>query len=254
MGNIYMTGGGSKINSNELSITKDYVLKDRTYVGADTNDEIGIGTMPNLTKNATTQHASDNSTKVILGDNAYLSKNTDNIYRTQIRYMGDDGYLEKGTLIGIEQEKMAAAGGLTADKMIKGQSCLGINGTTGAAYKDNIRLLEIPNNVIYTTRNFSDFIKYDNRTLIFEGPLFPEYEYIILRRQYNGDPAVTLGKINTSVETISRITDSLQMVTYQRNKDGIVKIYAINYNDRSTGITIDIVGHTNINISGFTNW
>jgi hypothetical protein len=35
--------GGGGIGSDELSVTKKQVLKGKTYVGADTNDEIGIG-------------------------------------------------------------------------------------------------------------------------------------------------------------------------------------------------------------------
>ena len=37
--------GGGGIGSDELSVTKEYVLNGKTYVGADTNDEIGAGTM-----------------------------------------------------------------------------------------------------------------------------------------------------------------------------------------------------------------
>lgn len=36
-------GGGGGIGSDELTATKKQVLKGKTYVGADTNDEIGIG-------------------------------------------------------------------------------------------------------------------------------------------------------------------------------------------------------------------
>lgn len=37
--------GGGGIGSDELSVTKDYVLSGKTYVGSDTNDEIGTGIM-----------------------------------------------------------------------------------------------------------------------------------------------------------------------------------------------------------------
>lgn len=40
-------GGGGGIGSDELSVTKEYVLSGKTYVGADTDDEIGTGTMEN---------------------------------------------------------------------------------------------------------------------------------------------------------------------------------------------------------------
>lgn len=38
-------GGGGGIGSDEVSATKDNVLSGKTYVGADTSDEIGTGTM-----------------------------------------------------------------------------------------------------------------------------------------------------------------------------------------------------------------
>jgi hypothetical protein len=39
--------GGGGIGSDEISVTKEYVLNGKTYVGSDTNDEIGTGTMAN---------------------------------------------------------------------------------------------------------------------------------------------------------------------------------------------------------------
>ncbi|MBS5958415.1 MAG: hypothetical protein KIC73_16045 [Clostridiales bacterium] len=39
--------GGGGIGSDEVSVTKEYVLNGKTYVGSDTNDEIGTGTMAN---------------------------------------------------------------------------------------------------------------------------------------------------------------------------------------------------------------
>ncbi|MBE5993205.1 MAG: hypothetical protein E7247_12570 [Paenibacillaceae bacterium] len=40
-------GGGGGIGSDEVSATKDEVLSGKTYVGADTGDELGTGTMAN---------------------------------------------------------------------------------------------------------------------------------------------------------------------------------------------------------------
>jgi hypothetical protein len=45
-GVINIAGGGG-IGSDEISVTKEYVLDGKTYVGADTDDEIGIGKMAN---------------------------------------------------------------------------------------------------------------------------------------------------------------------------------------------------------------
>lgn len=39
--------GGGGIGSDEVSVTKEYVLNGKIYVGSDTNDEIGTGTMAN---------------------------------------------------------------------------------------------------------------------------------------------------------------------------------------------------------------
>jgi hypothetical protein len=39
--------GGGGIGSDEVTVTKEYVLNGKTYVGTDTNDEIGTGTMVN---------------------------------------------------------------------------------------------------------------------------------------------------------------------------------------------------------------
>lgn len=47
MGNIYISlGGGGTVSSDEVTAASSHVLKGKTYVGTDTNDEIGIGSMP----------------------------------------------------------------------------------------------------------------------------------------------------------------------------------------------------------------
>ncbi|WP_313069726.1 glycine-rich domain-containing protein [Lacrimispora sp.] len=50
--------GGGGIGSDEVSVTKEYVLDGKTYVGADTDDEIGTGKMAN---NGTTTNQSLNA-------------------------------------------------------------------------------------------------------------------------------------------------------------------------------------------------
>lgn len=57
MGKIWMPGGGGGgAKSDETNVTKEYVLAGRTYIGSDTDDEVGTGTMPD--KAGTTQSAS----------------------------------------------------------------------------------------------------------------------------------------------------------------------------------------------------
>ena len=122
-------GGGGGVGSDELTATADNVLAGQKYVGVDTNDEIGTGTMPHLSNETTIDHSSSNSTPVILGDAVFVSTNSDGVNRVQIRYQGEAGYIIPNTLFGVPQSDVAAAGGLTADKMINGQYAFGIGGT-----------------------------------------------------------------------------------------------------------------------------
>jgi len=64
--------GGGGIGSDEVSATKDYVLSGKTYVGADTSDEIGIGTMDN---NGTTGNQSINAGSSFLVKKGYHAQN-----------------------------------------------------------------------------------------------------------------------------------------------------------------------------------
>lgn len=60
--------GGGGIGSDELTVTKEYVLSGKTYVGADTDDEIGTGIMAN---NGTTANQSLNAGGSFLIKNGY---------------------------------------------------------------------------------------------------------------------------------------------------------------------------------------
>lgn len=126
---ILIKGGGGAISSDELTAASAYVLEGQTYVGLDTDDEVGIGTMPHLTNKSNIDHSSNNPAPVILGDAAYVSINSDDVTRVQIRYNGEAGYIVPNTLIGISQSDVAVAGGLTAAKVIGGQTAFGITGT-----------------------------------------------------------------------------------------------------------------------------
>lgn len=49
MGNALIGGGGGGVvNSGDLTAVSAYVLKGKTYMGNDTSDEAGTGTMPNI--------------------------------------------------------------------------------------------------------------------------------------------------------------------------------------------------------------
>ena len=87
------------------------------------------GTMQDLQSNSTIYHTSTNPTKVVLGDEAFANTNSDGVNRVQIRYNGSGGYIGGNTLFAVDFATMAHAIGLTADKIVAGQTILGITGT-----------------------------------------------------------------------------------------------------------------------------
>ena len=132
IGSTNLSGGGG-VGSDELTATAANVLEETTYVGADTDDELAEGTMQHLTNRATITHTTEDATKVIEGDAAFTSTNSDGTARAAIRYNGTEGFITPNTLFAVPQVDMAAAGGLTAEKLLQGQSAFGI---AGAATSD----------------------------------------------------------------------------------------------------------------------
>lgn len=132
IGSTNLSGGGG-VGSDELTATAANVLEETTYVGADTDDELAEGTMQHLTNRATITHTAENATKVIEGDAAFTSTNSDGTARAEIRYNGTEGFITPNTLFAVPQGDMATAGGLTAEKLLHGQSAFGI---AGAATSD----------------------------------------------------------------------------------------------------------------------
>lgn len=127
-GKTNITGGGG-IGSDELTATKANIEVGKTAVTKDSDDEIGTGTLRNITNDTTIDHASNNVTPVVAGDAAYVSTNTDGVTRVEVRFNGTRGVIESNTLFGVEQSKVATAAGITAAKLLAGQSALGISGT-----------------------------------------------------------------------------------------------------------------------------
>ena len=128
IGSTNLSGGGG-VGSDELTATAANVLEETTYVGADTDDELAEGTMQHLSNRATITHTAENATKVIEGDAAFTSTNSDGTARAEIRYNGTEGFITPNTLFAVPQGDMATAGGLTAGKLLQGQSAFGIAGT-----------------------------------------------------------------------------------------------------------------------------
>ena len=87
------------------------------------------GTMENLTAKSTIEFASGNGTKVIETEVAYYQTNTDNVTRVLLCYAGAGGYISNNTLFGISASRLASAFGITADKIVAGNTILGVVGT-----------------------------------------------------------------------------------------------------------------------------
>lgn len=136
-GNIYMSvknQGYYAGNSDLKAPASDFgnaaqanVLSGSTFTSS--NGIKLAGAMKNLTTSTTITHASNNATPVILGDAAFMSTNTDGVLRAEVRYNSENGFIQPNSLFGVPASAMAAAGGLTADKMPVGKSAFGINGT-----------------------------------------------------------------------------------------------------------------------------
>ncbi len=131
MGQVIISGGaGGGVTSDEVTATANRVVKGYTYVGSDTNDEIGTGTLalsgtavasnvesgttfyntnpltkvtgslPNISTGASITYTSDNTTPVVAGDNAFMSANSDGTSRLCIRYTGEKAVVQNNTLFG----------------------------------------------------------------------------------------------------------------------------------------------------------
>lgn len=117
--------------TSDATATNDLVYSGSVYYAKGNR---GVGTMPDITNEASNiTHSTSNNTPVVTNTSAYMSTNSDGVLRAEVGYNGNSGYIFKGTLFGVPAATMASAGGLTAAKLVKGQSAFGITGT-GAGY------------------------------------------------------------------------------------------------------------------------
>lgn len=126
----YQGNGGSYVNrpaSDFGTAAQGEVLKDKTFTS--TAGVKKSGTMKNITADATITHATGNTTKVVLGDAAFLTTNSDGTQRVEIRYNSTAGYITGNTLFAVALSTMASALGITAAKVKKGQKICGVTGT-----------------------------------------------------------------------------------------------------------------------------
>ena len=124
--------GSGKVTANSLAsqtganATAGDILKNKT---AWVNGSKITGSMPNLSADTTIQHESGNSTKVIKADGAFIGNNTDGVRRMGFRYNGADGYITRNTLFGYPMSDLMNTLGITADKIVAGNTIGGIAGT-----------------------------------------------------------------------------------------------------------------------------
>ena len=124
--------GSGKVTANSLAsqtganATASDILKNKT---AWVNGSKITGSMPNLSADTPIQHESNNSTKVIQADGAFIGNNTDGVRRIGFRYNGADGYITRNTLFGYPMSDLMNTLGITADKIVSGNTIGGIAGT-----------------------------------------------------------------------------------------------------------------------------
>ena len=124
--------GSGKVTANSLAsqtsanATTGDILKNKT---AWVNGSKITGAMPNLSADTPIQHESNNSTKVIQADGAFIGNNTDGVRRIGFRYNGADGYITRNTLFGYPMSDLMNTLGITADKIVAGNTIGGISGT-----------------------------------------------------------------------------------------------------------------------------
>lgn len=159
MSRFYPTGGGgSGTGSSDCSATAGDVLSGKTYIGADTNDDVGTGTlaltgnatqsnvlsgktfysnnakakltgtMPNLTTSTPIDHDANNSTPVVAGDDCFIGNNTDGVTRLSVRNT-QTGYVTGNTLFGVSVTRVAQVAALSAGILKSGLTVLGVKGT-----------------------------------------------------------------------------------------------------------------------------
>ena len=124
--------GSGKVAANSLAsqtsanATAGDILKNKT---AWVNGSKITGAMPNLSADTPIQHESNNSTKVIEADGAFIGNNTDGVQRIGFRYNGADGYITRNTLFGYPMSALRNDLGITANKIVAGNTIGGIAGT-----------------------------------------------------------------------------------------------------------------------------
>lgn len=125
-------GGGGAAASDECTATRDKVLPGYTAVTKDSNDEPIEGTLPIPRNSSSVTLTTADLRKVIAQDATsdafWVIDNSDGTKRALIK-IPHEGYYYSLDIVAVRAERMANAGGLTAAKLMKGQTAFGITGT-----------------------------------------------------------------------------------------------------------------------------
>jgi hypothetical protein len=255
--------GGGGVGSDELSTTKKQVLKGKTYVGADTNDEIGVGeldldvitvTSPDMLAGKVGVDKGGNPINGTMVNNGTVNQSLaiNGTYTIPAGYHNGQGKITQGiTTMGAQtinptasQQTVSSSGkymtgnvvvngvsNLTAANIKKGQT---VGGTAGAcdwidASEANnfLGLVDIQTTTNYKT--FSDIIRDRSRMmLLYDGVYKPQYTYLIFR----------VGAINAN-NIIFDHGYRNEMCTYKYSADGgsqliYTEFYRINPNPSYT--------------------
>lgn len=114
MAEAIMLGQGGLVNSDNVSVTKDKVIENKTYMGSDTDDEIGVGTMPDHAARTT-------SPDLQVAGSSLVAHIPFGAYRENAA----SGYPELTSPISV----LAPTVGLTSAKIMAGQTAMSISGT-----------------------------------------------------------------------------------------------------------------------------
>lgn len=152
MADILITGGGGGIASSEDTTAQSpQVLENYTYLGADTDDDVGTGTMLNRSvvgkNNAVGISSTYPNIAMVPGSNGQVNTATNSLQYANI--MVPEGYYNGSTYVGIAPSSLASGMGITANKIAQGQTIAGVAGTytsDGTATND----LVYPGKVYYS--------------------------------------------------------------------------------------------------------
>lgn len=322
-------GGGRLVSSTELDATSAYVAKGKTYVGADTDDQKGVGNLALLSSATFGSNAADawSTSPIVSAEaNAYVggfSYNLDGYFKGDTRVhipnaipanirggvqiggpqgaiqgtftqdatatsadilagksAGIQGSMQTGTMpnrgsavpsvgrgvngyglyyyipkgyysegannpwVYSTQGDVATAIGLSGYKMIKGASCLGINGSVDWVYTTAESLVDTDiNPAVYSLSNL-DFYE---GNLIWQGSVHPEWPYVIFDL---GGRQLILGKGGTWRQTYKVSSGIVSKYTVSRDESGYCKFYVAATSSASLHLWLDCIGGTTADING----